>query len=155
MTDAIEVRREDLESQVAKTLITALNAELTATYPGEGETFFGLESAEVADGQGAFLVAYLRGVPVGCGAIRKLDPQDAEIKRMYVDPAARGHGVGRRLLAALEAEAGGLEVARVVLETGLRQHAAIALYRGCGFEHIAPFGQYVDSPVSVCMAKTI
>lgn len=155
MTDVVEVRREDLKSKVAKALITALNTELTATYPGEGETFFGLEPAEVADGQGAFLVAYLRGTPVGCAAIRKLDPQDAEIKRMYVDPAARDRGVGRRLLVALEVEARGLRVGRVVLETGVRQHVAIALYRSCGFEYIDPFGQYVDSQVSICMAKAI
>ena len=77
----------------------------------------------------------------------------AEIKRMYVDPAVRGRKVGLALLDALEARAGALGVTRFVLETGDRQHEAIGLYERAGYARIPPFGDYVDSPLSVCMGK--
>jgi GNAT superfamily N-acetyltransferase len=150
-----ELRRTDIESPVAVRLITALNAELDQRYPEEGANFFRLHPDEVADGRGAFFVAYLDGQPVGCGAVRRIEPSVAEIKRMYVDPRARGGGVGRRILDALEAEARRLGVTRLVLETGPRQPEAIALYTRAGFSEIPLFGEYVDSQFSVCMAKDL
>jgi putative acetyltransferase len=148
----IEVRREDLFSPAAQTLIAALNAELTKQYPEERATHFRLTADEVA----AFLVAYRDSVPVGCGAMRRLDPTTAELKRMYVDPAARGEGIGGTILAALESEARKIGVKRLVLETGIRQHAALRLYERRGFRNIALFGEYLESPkTSICMAKDL
>jgi GNAT superfamily N-acetyltransferase len=74
---------------------------------------------------------------------------------MYVAPEERGRGVGRALLAALEAAARALGLSRLVLETGDRQREAIALYRRAGFRDIPPFGEYVGSPLSVCMGKEL
>ncbi len=87
--------------------------------------------------------------------VRRIDEHVAEIKRMFVTPAARGHGVGRVLLRALEAEARRLGVNRLVLETGTRQPEALGLYETAGFSTISPFGEYVGSPLSVCMAKDL
>jgi GNAT superfamily N-acetyltransferase len=102
------------------------------------------------------VVAYVGGAPVGCGAVRRLEGGDAELKRMYVDPSRRGRGIGRALLAALEAEARALGARRLVLETGIRQTAALALYRNAGFVEIPAFGEYVASPgTSVCLAKPL
>jgi GNAT superfamily N-acetyltransferase len=151
----VELRREDLASAVASALIAALNAELTERYPEEGANHVQLDAEEVAEGRGAFLVAYVDGRPLGCGAVRRLDPQTAEIKRMYVDPAARGRGVGRRVLAALEVEARRLGARRLVLETGERQPESLALYARAGFTRIPLFGEYVGSPLSVCMEKAL
>ncbi len=100
-----EIRREDILSPVVQRLIDALNAELDARYPEEGANHFRLDPEEVADGRGAFLVAYIGGKPVGCGALRRIEPAVAEIKRMYVAPEAHGRGVGRQVLLELEAEA--------------------------------------------------
>ncbi|RPH55998.1 N-acetyltransferase, partial [bacterium] len=100
----LEIRPESLASPVAEALIRALNAELSRMYPEEGATHFRLDPDEVAEGRGAFLVAYAEGSPVACGAIRRLDADTAEIKRMYVAPDTRGRGIGRAILAALEAE---------------------------------------------------
>lgn len=150
-----EIRREDITSPVAAALIRALNAELSARYPEPGATHFRLDASEVSEGRGAFLVAYAGGEPMGCGGIRRLDADTAEIKRMYVAPLARGQGLGRALLAALEAEARGLGVRRIVLEAGDRQEAAMALYAGAGFERVPAFGEYAASPLSVCMAKNL
>ena len=74
---------------------------------------------------------------------------------MYVAPEARGHGIGRALLAALEGEARSLGYGSVRLETGRRQPEAISLYRSAGFEPIACYGPYVDDPRSVCFEKQL
>jgi GNAT superfamily N-acetyltransferase len=150
-----EIRREEITSLIAQQLILALNAELEDRYPEEGANHFRLDADEVADGRGAFLVAYLDGRPVGCGAVRRNEPDVAEIKRMYVVPDVRGRGIAWQVLNELEAEARRLGVRRVVLETGLRQAEALALYRRAGFVEIPLFGEYLDSPLSVCMEKRL
>ncbi|MDQ6801951.1 MAG: GNAT family N-acetyltransferase [Acidobacteriota bacterium] len=152
----LDVRREEISSSTATALIAALNAELKSQYPEEGATHFRLEPSEVAEGAGEFMVAYRDGVPVACGAVRLLDANSAELKRMYVTPAARGQGVGRAILGALEAEARRIGARRLLLETGIRQTAAVRLYERSGFYHIEPYGEYRQSPkTSVCMAKEL
>ncbi len=150
------LERADLTSQAARDLIHALNAELSEAYAEPGANHFSLEAADVAPGQGAFLVVRREGRPVGCGAVRLLDPSTAELKRMYVEPALRGGGIGGYLVEALEGEARRLGATRLVLETGTRQAAALALYRRCGFEPIPLFGEYCLSPVtSICLGKPL
>jgi len=151
----LSVSRGHIASAAARALIEALNAELSERYPEDGANHFRLDPDEVADGRGAFLIAVRSGVPVGCGAVRRIDETAGEIKRMYVVPAERGRGVGRIILSALEVEARALGLRRLLLETGARQPEAIALYERAGFSGIARFGEYVDSPLSVCMAKTL
>lgn len=151
----IRFRREALDSPAAARLIAALNAELTSTYPEDGATHFRLDDAEVQTGHGLFLVGYDGARAVACGAVRRLNPNDAEIKRMYVDPSARGTGIGRKILAELESRARELGAKRIVLETGERQVEALALYESVGFLRIPRFGEYVDSPLSLCLAKEL
>lgn len=152
---AFLVRAESLHSPIAQQLIAALNAELAALYPEPGATHFALEPEEVAVGRGAFLVGYLRDEPVACGALRCLSRDVAEVKRMFVVPHARGQRVSRLMLSALENAARGLGVRRLVLETGLRQPAALALYQRAGFAPIERFGEYVQSDLSLCLAKAL
>lgn len=153
---AVQIRRKTLTSPDAAHLITALNAELTATFPEPGACHFGLSEEEVAPGDGAFLIAYLDDAAVGCGAIRRIDETTAELKRMYVEPSARGRGIGKELVAALENEARLLGVARVVLETGTRLSRAIRLYEACSYARIPLFGEYLSSPeTSLCFGKTL
>jgi GNAT superfamily N-acetyltransferase len=162
-TRSLTLRRTSLTDPVARALIDALDAELLERYPEEGATHFRLDPDEVAPGRGAFFVAYVFGadlpggsLPVGCGAVRRLpDGRTAELKRMYTTPEARRRGVAHELLGALEDEARRLAVHRLVLETGVRQPEAIALYKRAGFVEIPPFGEYVGSPLSVCMAKSL
>jgi len=151
----VDVRREDITSPAAGALIAALNAELSERYPEEGANHFRLDADEVAEGRGAFVVARVGGQPAGCGAIRRIDADTGEIKRMYVAPALRGRGIGARVLATLEAEARRLRLSRIVLETGARQPDALGLYRRAGYGEIAAFGEYVGSPLSVCMGKRL
>jgi GNAT superfamily N-acetyltransferase len=150
------IRRSTLASTEAAGLIAALNAELTATFPEPGATHFSLTGAQVDSGEGAFVIAYLGDVAVGCGAVRRLDPQTAELKRMYVDPSVRGRGIGRALVEALEQEARLLGVTDIVLETGTRLARAIRLYEAMGFARIPLFGEYLSSPnTSLCFGKSL
>lgn len=151
----MDIVREPLDSPAARELIAALDAELTSLYPDPRTRHFRLDADEVGDGRGGFLVAYVDGAPVGCGAVRLLADGDAEIKRMYTVPAARGRGVARGVLAALEVEALGLGARRVVLETGSYSPDAMGLYASAGYERIEPYGEYVLSPTSVCYAKRL
>lgn len=162
---ALEIVAEPLMGQVAQSLIATLNAELSALYPEPGATHFQLDPAQVAPGAGAFLVARRGGEPIGCGALRRLTDADAvaqlgsdvgELKRMFVAREGRGTGIGRALLAQLESEARALGLSRLVLETGMRQHEALALYRRAGYADITAYGEYSLSPgTSVCLAKTL
>jgi GNAT superfamily N-acetyltransferase len=153
---SIVLQRQEIQSPVAQRLIEELNAVVLELYPEEGtEESFALESHEVAAGSGTFLVAYLDGQAVGCGAVRKLDGGTAELKRMYVRPQARRRGVAAAILVELEAEARRLGVATLVLETGPRQPEAIALYRREGFAEAWPYGSHQEHPLSVYMAKKL
>ncbi len=102
-----------------------------------------------------YLLAWRNGVAVGCGALRRLDAQRGEVRRMFVTQGARREGIGRTLLARLEAEALALGYRRLVLETSPRQKPAIALYRAAGWRRTAPYGNFVGDPTSVCFGKTL
>ena len=161
----LSIQPEPVAGPIAAELIAALDAELSAAYPEPGATHFRLAPEDVAPGSGVFLVVRWDGRPVGCGALRSLHepeltreigPQVGELKRMYVAPELRGQGIGRALLDRLEEEARGLGLVRLVLETGIRQTEALALYRGAGFTDIPPYGEYRASPsTSVCLAKSL
>jgi L-amino acid N-acyltransferase YncA len=147
------IRREPLDASSSRSLIGALNAELSATYPEPGATHFRLESSEVDGDHGGFFVVGLGDEIMGCGALRALDADSAEIKRMFVAPQWRGLGLAQALLAALEDECARIGRTRICLETGERQASALRLYEGAGYRRIPPFGEYMGSPLSVCMEK--
>ena len=101
------------------------------------------------------VVAYLDGEAVGCGAIKEYETGAAEVKRMFVRPERRGRGVAKSILAELETWANEMDFSECVLETGLKQPEAIALYQKSGYEKIPNYGQYAGIENSVCMKKTI
>ena len=151
------IREESYASPDATRLITALQADYIVRYGGPDET--PVDPAEFAPPAGTFVLAYLDGLAVAMGGYR-LRPapegdEQAEIKRMYVDPDMRGRGYARRVLGALEAHARNAGVRRVILETGERQPEAIALYESSGYEPIKGFGYYRDMPLSLCFAKNL
>ncbi|WEV29048.1 GNAT family N-acetyltransferase [Streptomyces sp. 71268] len=112
--------------------------------------------------QGLYLVVYDEGIPVGTGGWRSQDQNDegyangdAEIKRMYVIPEARGRGLARRVLTALEDNARAVGRARMVLETGINLTEAISLYISNGYEPCTKFGHYRFDELSRCYAKPL
>jgi putative acetyltransferase len=163
--DPLIISPTDLTHPDAQTLIAELDADLIDRYPDPADRHFELLPEQVTGDRGVFLVARAWGVPFGCAALRVLEPgadggptdgtPAGEIKRMYAVPRARGIGVGRALLEELERHARRLGVGRLGLETGEHQHEALALYDRAGFARIAPFGEYVHSPRSICLAKPL
>lgn len=144
----------------AARLIEEVQGEYVARYGGRDDT--PLEDTDFEDPHGAFWVGYLDDEAVACGAWRLRDDVEAlgsvrtaEVKRMYVVASARRRGLARKMLAHLEetALAAGAEV--MVLETGVAQPEAIALYTSEGYEPIASFGHYAWSPNNRCFAKRL
>jgi GNAT superfamily N-acetyltransferase len=113
--------------------------------------------------RGRYLVGYdTDGTAIATGGWRAQDggeqglrDGDAEIKRMYVVPEARGRGLSRLVLAALEDDARRAGRLRMILETGTEQPEAIALYESSGYVPCTKFGYYRDDPKSLCYAKPL
>jgi GNAT superfamily N-acetyltransferase len=123
-----------------------------------------VELADFLPPSGLFCVAYDDDIPVASGGWRvrggspeepSLRTGDAELKRMYVVPQARGRGLARVMLAHLETTARAAGRLRLVLETGSKQPEAIALYRSSGFAEIDGFGLYKDYEGNLCFAKEL
>ena len=141
---AVEIRAESADKEPGRTLLAAFEREIAARYPGWDATQEPTARPdEVAPPAGRFLVAYVDGEPAACGALKRLDDRVAEIKRVYVAPAARGRGVARRVLAALEETARELGYECVRLDTGAHQPDAVALFRSSGYAEIAPYNENV------------
>lgn len=155
VADGLTISAESFESADARRLVAALDAELGALYPPENRFGPRFTAHHAAEGRGAFLVARLDGEAVGCGAITLLGADSAEVKRMYAAPEARGRGIGRAVLERLEGVAKGLGISRLVLETGIHQHDAMALYERAGYRRVDCWGDYAASPTSVCYEKQV
>jgi len=159
MVDGVVIERRAITHPDAQALIEAVQAEYVARYGGRDES--PVDPADFEDPLGQFFVAYLGGAPVATGAWRRSSVRalgaevTAEIKRMYVVPAAQRRGVARRILAHLETTAAAEGIEALVLETGMKQPEAIALYTSSGYEPIPGFGYYCGSDLSRCFGRRI
>jgi GNAT superfamily N-acetyltransferase len=139
----IEFRREPAGSPVAQTLLTAMEQEMFALYDMQSmPTPASTGELEPPSG-GAYVVGWEDGRAVAGGALKRLGPGVAEVKRMYVVPDARGRGLARGLLAAIEETARELGYDRVRLDTGASQPRARALYESAGYQDVP---DYNDNP---------
>jgi GNAT superfamily N-acetyltransferase len=154
------VERLPITHPDAALLVEEVQEEYVRRYGGRDET--PIEPTYFDEPMGSFFVGYLDDVPVATGAWRRRTDvqvdgtsQTAEIKRMYVVPRAQRRGLARAMLAHLEdtARAAGAEV--MVLETGMRQPEAIALYESSGYLPVPGFGYYRDQPLSRCLARSL
>jgi len=124
-----------------------------ALYPPESCHL--LDVAELEGPAVTFFVGRRDGVALGTAALVDRGDGSGEIKRMFVSADARGLGLGRAMLAAVEERARVHGIGTIQLETGPLQHAAIALYERSGYAIIPNFGPYVGDPHSVCMQKSL
>jgi putative acetyltransferase len=151
--DGVTVRPVDPTSPEAAELIADLDGYLSALYP---PACLHLLPAASLNGPGAFFLgAFADGHLVGCcGCVTHADGS-GELKRLFVRPEARGRGVGRGLLAAVEehARAAGLDVLRA--ETGVSQPDALRLCERADYTRRGPFGDYPDDPLSVFLEKRL
>lgn len=131
----------DPTSDDARHCIGAYFDELDRRFEGgfDPERSISADAEELTEPDGLLLIARRRGEPIGCGALKFHGEEPAELKRMWVDPSARGLGLGRRLLEKLEEQARAHGVARVRLETNRTLAEAIRLYRSAGYEQVEPF----------------
>jgi len=138
---SVEVREVDPEHADSRRCLAAYFAELEARSgaPFDPTTGSTAEPREVRPPHGVFLVAYLRGTAVGCGALKHHRGAVSDLKRMWVDEAARGRGVGRRLLEELERRAVAHGDTVVRLETNAVLGEAMDLYRRTGYVEVEPF----------------
>jgi GNAT superfamily N-acetyltransferase len=151
-SDQVIVASADPESPAALELMARLTRELAQRYDDDG----GVKSFQPADAKlprAVFLIAWQNDQPLGCGALRPLTEEVAEVKRMYVDPSARGLGIGQHILTALEEHAQRFGYRSLKLETGTLQPEAIRLYEKAGFQRCTCYGYYADDPRSVCFEK--
>jgi DNA-binding MarR family transcriptional regulator/GNAT superfamily N-acetyltransferase len=120
-------------------------AELNLRFEGGFDPSISIsaDADELRSPGGLFVVATLRSEPIGCGALKFHTNEPTELKRMWVDPSARGLGIGRRLLSELEAVAERSGSRMVRLETNKSLTEAIALYRSSGYLEVQPFNDEV------------
>lgn len=136
----VHFRRADAAAAPASDLLEAMIVELTPLYGRiDVPDAPSATPADFAPPGGALIVGYEGGTPVCVGGIKRLDDSACEIKRMYVVPQARGRGVARELLAALEDEARALGYAVAKLDTGPHQPHAERMYRAAGYEQTGNF----------------
>jgi putative acetyltransferase len=147
----VRIGPEGLDDPGVRELFEAADAYGLSIYPPEN--YHALDPDEFRRDDVTLLVA--RDDDGSALGMVALVESSAEIKRMFVDDRARGRGVGRALLEAVESLARGLGIRTLRLETGEPQVEAIGLYARAGYLRIPPFGEYVDDPTSVCMEKTL
>jgi putative acetyltransferase len=148
----LAIRRADPGVPEVRRLIEELDAYMIPLYPAESNHLLDIETLRQPEMR--FFSAVVDGKILGCGGCW-LHGDYAEIKRVFVDPAARGLGLAKRLMQAIEDEARshGLTIAR--LETGIHQPEALGLYRAIGYVDRGPFGEYVEDVNSVFMEKRL
>ncbi|WP_404380222.1 GNAT family N-acetyltransferase [Knoellia locipacati] len=142
-------------------LVDEVQAHYVAIYGGPDES--PVDPLQFSEPRGLFVLGLAGDEPVAMGGWRWRPELDArfdgdrvaEVKRMFVSPSVRGRGFARRLLAHLESTAQAAGVEHLVLETGLMQPDAIALYESSGYEPVVPFGHYAGSELVRCFGKRL
>lgn len=144
--------RTSSDNQDFKELVKKLDTYLAVT-DGDEHAFY--DQYNSIDDIKHCLVAYDGDKAVACGAIKAFDSESQEVKRMFTLTEYRGRGLASSLLAELEKWALELGSKSTILETGLRQVEAVALYKKCGYSIIPNYGQYADMENSVCFKKEL
>ena len=144
--------RTNSENKDFQKLVEALDADLKIR-DGEDNVFYAQFNKITAIKHA--IVAYDDDLPVGCGAIKQYTEDTVEVKRMYVLPERRRHGIAASILSELEVWANELHYARCILETGQKQPEAISLYKKSGYQIIPNYGQYEGIENSVCFEKLL
>ena len=150
----VEIRPARYDDPEVQKLVAEALADLAQRYGGGSGDDTPVEPDDFGPPRGGFFVACDGDRLIGCGGWRA-HGEDAELKRMYTAPSARGRGVARRVLAAVEESARSAGRRRMILEMGDQQPEAIALYRSAGYERIEDFGFYRAYPGVLSFAREL
>jgi GNAT superfamily N-acetyltransferase len=144
--DPILIDDADPESPGAKACLAAYYATLDARFEtGFDPAVTPAEPGRLRPPQGAFLIARRGEALLGCVGLDGSDPAFGEVRRLWVAPEARGQGLARRLMTAIEDRARAMGIATLRLDTNRSLTEAIALYRATGWHEIAPYNDRLYS----------
>lgn len=155
LRDETRIAEADPDDASTRHCTAAYYRLLLDTVPGAAPEMFSLplpDAPRCRAPEGATLVAWSEDLPVGTVALRRLDTTTAEVKRLWVDPLARGQGLGRRLMRAIETRAREIGYTHARLDSNTALTEAIALYRSDGWTETAP---YTSAPANIWMAKRL
>ncbi len=154
MDPVIEIIPVTIRDDGILEMVEKLDALMNELYPPESTHLTPPE--ELSAGDNRFFAVKVDGKFMGCGAIRVVGQDYAEIKRIYVDPLSRGLGLAKAILNRLESESRLLGLREMKLETGTSQPEAISLFERCGYTQCPAFGDYPkNDPYSYFMQKTL
>ncbi|HBV17896.1 GNAT family N-acetyltransferase [Chryseobacterium carnipullorum] len=145
-------KRTDSSDIDFQNLVRLLDADL-AVRDGEDHEFY--HQFNSIDMLKNCVVIYSEDIAVGCGAFKPFSEDTVEIKRMYTHTESRGKGFASKILGELEIWAKEEGYSQCVLETGIKQPEAIALYEKSGYKRIPNYGQYIGVDNSVCYEKEV
>jgi len=148
----IKVLKTDKRNPDFLRLTYALDDALTALY-GDVQKQFARHNR--VDHVIAAVVIYADGEPAACGAYKELSPDTMELKRIFVRDENRRQGLSKRIVSELEEMGREHGYRHIVLETGVKQFAAISLYTKAGYTEIPNYGPYAGEKNSICMQKNI
>jgi putative acetyltransferase len=151
----IVIQRTNSENKDFQSLVVELDADLAQRDGVDMHAFYAQFNGITQLNQ--VVVSYENDKPVACGAFKPFGTttDTVEIKRMYTAPSMRGKGLASVILSSLEKWAVELGFTRAILETGIRQPEAIALYRKNGYVSIPNYGQYEGLEDSLCFEKKL
>ncbi|WP_299408716.1 GNAT family N-acetyltransferase [uncultured Roseobacter sp.] len=152
MNKNIEVHEADPDSATAQALLKAGHTAMQAEFPKKRNVEFDPKS--LAAGGMTLFIGYLDGEPVGCCAL-SLQPEFSELKKLYVTPSARGLGVAELLIRHVENYARTSGSKKIMLESGVRLHAAHRLYDRLGYRSCGAFGNHEPDPESSFFHKNL
>ncbi|NEU75493.1 GNAT family N-acetyltransferase [Hassallia byssoidea VB512170] len=153
MSSKLVIYPENPTCAAIQELITELDNHLAALYPPESR--HGLNIQALLNKSVTVFLAKLDDKPVGCGALKLFAPLYAEVKRMYIKPAFRGKGIGKKILNEIELSAKQANIYTLRIETGIYQLEAIGLYEKLGFYRIPAFGDYKPDSLSLFFEKKL
>jgi GNAT superfamily N-acetyltransferase len=148
----IRLERTTSDNEDFRLLISELDKELRSRYEEKQAIY---DQYNIIENNRNVVIAYKDEVPVGCGCFKKFDDSSVEIKRMFVKPEYRGQKIAASILQELEDWAIEFNISGTILETGIKQHEAIHLYRKSGYIVVENYGPYKGLPESICMQKNL
>ncbi|KQO20353.1 GCN5 family acetyltransferase [Flavobacterium sp. Leaf82] len=151
MKESVSIQITNPDNEKALAITEELSENLYLRFGSDGKNSF--QDWENENSKFVFVVAEINNETVGCGAIRPIDKNTGEVKRMYSKVA--GKKIGQTILAFLEDKARSLGYLNLVLETRVKNESAVQFYQKQGYKVISNYGKYTDRPEAICLGKSL
>lgn len=151
MTQSISIKMVNPDDEKVLAITEELSENLYLRFGSDGKNSF--QDWENENSKFVFVIAEINSEIVGCGAIRPIDQNIGEVKRMYAKYP--GKKIGQTILGFLENEAVNLGYTNLVLETRVKNESAVQFYQKQGYKVIPNYGKYTDRPEAICLEKSL